>query len=76
MKKDEKNRSALKNLALISQVGISMITPIFLGLYIGQWIDRLVGSNGLFGIIFMLLGVGGAFINLFKITGVFKKKRK
>lgn len=76
LKKDKKKGNALKNLALISQVGISMITPIFIGLYIGQWIDRLIGTNGLFGIVFMILGVGAAFINLFKITGTFKNKRK
>ena len=76
MKKDGKNRNALKNLALISQVGISMVTPILLGVYIGQWIDRWVGTNGLFMIIFMILGVGAGFMNLFKLTGAFKNKRK
>ncbi|OLS01821.1 AtpZ/AtpI family protein [Tissierella creatinophila] len=74
--KNNNNKSALKNLALISQVGISVITPILLGVYIGQWIDKWVGTNGLFMIIFILLGTGGGFLNLFKITGVFKDKRK
>ncbi|MGO1468530.1 MAG: AtpZ/AtpI family protein [Tissierella sp.] len=76
MKKNDKDRSALKNLALISQIGISMITPIFLGIYIGGWIDKWVGTDGVFMIIFMLLGVGGGFMNVFKITGAFKNKRK
>lgn len=75
MKKDNKG-SALKNLALISQIGISMITPILLGLWIGGWIDKWIGTSSVFAIAFMLLGVGGAFMNLFKITGTFKKRRK
>lgn len=76
MKKNSNNRNALENLALISQIGISMITPILLGLFIGGWIDKKVGTSSIFSIIFMLLGVGGAFMNLFKITGAFKNKRK
>lgn len=76
MKKKEDNRSALKNLALISQLGISMVTPILLGVYIGQWIDGRMGTKGIFMLVFILLGVGGGFMNLFKITGAFKNKRK
>lgn len=76
MNKNDRNRSALKNLALISQIGISMITPIILGLWIGGWIDKWLGTNSVFAIVFMLLGVGGAFVNLFKITGAFKDRRK
>lgn len=75
MKKNN-NKSALGNLALISQIGISMITPILLGLWIGIWIDRWIGTSSVFAVVFMLLGVGGAFMNLFKITGTFKDKRK
>ena len=75
MKKNN-DRSALKNLALISQVGISMITPILLGVFIGGWLDKKVGTNGLFMLVFIFLGVGGGFMNLFKITGAFKNKRK
>lgn len=76
MKKNNDNRSALKNLALISQIGISMITPIILGVYIGGWIDRWAGTKGVFMLVFIILGVGGGFMNLFKITGAFKNKRK
>ena len=53
-----------------------MITPILLGLFIGQKIDRWIGTENIFAIIFILLGVGAAFMNLFKISGVWKNKRK
>ncbi len=76
MKKKDDDRSALKNVALISQVGISMVSPILLGVFIGQWIDKKVGTEGIFMLIFIFLGVGGGFMNLFKITGAFKNKRK
>lgn len=76
MSKEEKNRNALKNLTLISQIGISMITPILLGVFIGQLIDRRIGTEGIFVLIFLIVGAGGGFLNLFKLTGFFKDKRK
>lgn len=76
MKKDKGYKEALKGLALISQLGISMVTPILLGLFIGQFLDKKLGTTGVFAIIFMLLGVGGGFVNLFKITGTKKDKEE
>lgn len=76
MKKNKDYKDALKNLALISQIGLSIITPILLGLFMGQFLDKKLGTSGIFAIFFMLLGVGGGFMNLFKITGTKKDKRK
>lgn len=53
-----------------------MITPILLGVYIGQFIDKKVGTEGIFTIIFLLIGVGGGFVNLFKLTAGYKGKEK
>lgn len=75
MKKDD-NYKILKNLALISQIGISMSAPIFLGAFIGQVLDRWLGTKGVFMIVFIILGTGAGFMNLFKITGIMRNKRK
>lgn len=74
--KKNNNKDTLKNLTLISQIGISIITPILLGVFIGQLLDKWVNTKGVFMIIFIILGVGGGFMNLFKITGLWKNKRK
>ena len=76
MKKDSKDRNALNNVALITQIGISMITPILLGVFIGGWIDKWAKTDGVFMLILVIIGAGGGFVNLFKITGAFKDKRK
>lgn len=76
MKKDNNYKDTLKNLTLISQVGISIITPILLGVFIGQLLDKWIGTKSIFVIIFIILGAGGGFLNLFKITGAWKNKRK
>lgn len=67
--KNKNNKNPLRSLVLITQVGLSIITPILLGLYIGMFIDRKVGTNGVFAIIFIILGVGAGFMNLFKLAG-------
>ena len=74
--KNKNNKNALGNLALITQVGLSIITPILLGVYLGMFIDKKLGTEGVFAIIFIILGAGGGFMNLFKITGASKGKRK
>lgn len=76
MKKDDKYKGTLKNLTLISQIGISMITPIFLGVFIGQVLDNWIGTESFFVITLIVLGAGAGFMNLFKITGAWKNKRK
>lgn len=77
MKKDyNSDKSFLKNIALISQIGFSMITPILVGVYLGQFIDKKVGTKGVFTIMFIIIGVGGGFVNLFKLTGGSKGKGK
>jgi F0F1-type ATP synthase assembly protein I len=71
----------IKHLALISQIGLLMAIPIFLCLFIGLWLDEKFGTNGIFLIIFLLLGVFAAFRNLFvtvlsKIDGEKKGKKR
>lgn len=76
MKKNNPDKNFLRNIALISQIGFSMIAPILVGVYLGQFIDKKVGTNGIFTIILIIIGVGGGFVNLFKLTGGSKDKEK
>lgn len=74
MNKNDKN--VLKNLALISQIGISIITPILLGVYAGQFLDKKIGTNGVFSILLIIIGAGAGFLNIFKLAGSKNNKRK
>lgn len=73
MKKDR-----IKALLMISQIGISMIVPIFLAAFIGNWLDAKFGT-GFFFLIFLLLGILAAFRNIYKLTkplcGGFKARK-
>ena len=69
MPKDKKNYyKSLSNLALLSQIGFSMIVPIIGCVWIGNFLMNKfeLGSWVLF--LFIILGVFSAFANLFKIT--------
>lgn len=70
--------SSIENLALISQIGISMVIPIGMGLYIGKWLDDRLGTGPIFLFIFIIMGVVSSFMSLFKLTqtGLGQKKRK
>ena len=61
---------------MLSQLGIVMITPILMCTFIGVFLDELTHKGPLFTIVFILLGTGGAFRNLFYHTTRQAKKIK
>lgn len=63
-----KKRSWVPALALLNQVAISMLIPIFLCVFIGIFLDEKTKSGPLWLIVFIVLGVGAAFRNLFYIV--------
>ena len=70
MKNNRRNhdKNTLLYLGLISQIGFSIITPILLGLIIGQFLDKKLGRNGIFSIIFIILGAITGFYYLIKLS--------
>ncbi|MCK9268569.1 MAG: AtpZ/AtpI family protein [Alkaliphilus sp.] len=66
-KKTDEDRKGLENFALITQVGMSMVIPILLGVYIGKKLDDWLNKSPLFLLIFIVIGVAAAFTNLFKV---------
>ncbi len=64
-----KKNNWVRCLSLISQVGISMLVPILLCIWFGNFLDTKTGKDPLFTIIFIFLGVGAAFRNLFYTVG-------
>ena len=58
-------KTVLKSLALITQLGIMMLTPIALCLFIGLLIDHNAGTNWVF-IPFLVLGMAGGMTSVYK----------
>lgn len=66
----------LANLTLVSQIGISMVLPILGGVWAGHWLDERLGTKILFLIVFVFLGIGASFYNLYNLTSKGINKRK
>lgn len=79
MEENMKNRDykdTIQNLALISQVGLSAITPILLGVGLGRFMDKRLGKNGIFSIILIILGAIAGLYNMIRVTSnQFKNKK-
>lgn len=69
------NKDVSKGIAMISQIGITMITPIALCGFIGYQLDHKFSMNCWF-IIFLILGFLTAFRNVYYITRQFYAKDK
>lgn len=55
---------------MVSQIGISMLVPIFLSIWIGSFLDERFGTEYWF-LIFLALGIAASFRNVYKLTKPF-----
>jgi F0F1-type ATP synthase assembly protein I len=62
------NKNPLALIGLVSQLGLSMVIPILICTFVGVFLDNLTGLSPLFLLIFIVLGVGAAFRNLFQLA--------
>ena len=54
-----------KAITFLSQIAITMAVCVFIGVFLGSYLDRLFGTSPWFLLIFSLLGVGASFKALF-----------
>ncbi|MFO7819551.1 MAG: AtpZ/AtpI family protein [Halanaerobacter sp.] len=59
--------SFLKALALLSQVGITMIVPVFAGVWLGNYLDNLLETNVVFLLLGIIVGVSAGFRNSYRL---------
>ncbi|KXG76256.1 AtpZ/AtpI family protein [Thermotalea metallivorans] len=62
------NMKLLQNLSLLTHIGLTMTIPIVAGVYIGNWIDQRLQSGNGFLVIFTVVGVVAAFLNVYKLV--------
>lgn len=69
----KKKNGALQAFALIGQIGLNMLVPIVLCIFIGRWLDDKAGTD-CFLFIFIILGIITAYKSLFDLTKRWRKK--
>ncbi|MDA3845087.1 MAG: AtpZ/AtpI family protein [Vallitaleaceae bacterium] len=72
----KKSHETLKALGLLNQIAITMMVPIIGCVFFGIFLDKKLGTTPWLLIIFMFIGIGVAFRNLFVITKSFAKTDK
>ncbi len=70
----KENKQVWQMLALITQVGIGMLAPIFLCVWLGQFLDARFSINS--SLIFLLLGILAGCRNTYKLLSGLVKEEK
>ena len=53
------DKAWLENIALVTQLGLTMAGCILFCFAIGYYLDKWLGTKGLFIVVFLLLGIAG-----------------
>lgn len=56
----------MENIAIVSQVGFTMAGSILLCLAVGYFLDKWLGTRGIFTIIFIILGIAGGGVTVYR----------
>ncbi len=62
----KKNRAWIENLSIVTQLGLTMAGCIFFCFFVGRYLDRLLGTKGVFVAIFTILGVIGGGVVVYR----------
>lgn len=73
MKND--NRQVFRALGLITQIGLAILTTVFLSIYIGYQLDNRLGTSYWFPI-WLVIGLIAGFQNIYKLVSKFYMKDK
>jgi len=73
----KKNRAWAENLAIVTQIGLTMAGCIVFCFFIGLYLDKWIGTRGIFVAIFTVLGIIGGAVTVYRqIVKVFQQKDK
>jgi ATP synthase protein I len=61
-------RQLMKSLGFLSSLGISMVAASFIGLFIGIYLDKWLGTSPWMTLIWLGIGIISGFRNIFILT--------
>ena len=62
----KKNRAWAENLSLVMQIGLTMAGCIVFCFFVGLYLDKWIGTRGVFVTIFTVLGVIGGAVTVYR----------
>jgi len=66
--KKKQRREIMRAMALITQIGFMVAACILAGVFLGRWLDGLLGTTPWLLLVFSLLGVGAAFKSMIDLA--------
>lgn len=71
----KKNRVWAENLSIVMQIGLTMAGCIVFCFFVGLYLDKWIGTKGIFVTIFTVLGVIGGGVTVYRqITATLNEK--
>jgi ATP synthase protein I len=61
-------RQLMRSLGFLSSLGISMVASSFIGLFIGYYLDKWLGTSPWMTLIWLVIGIISGFRNIFILT--------
>jgi F0F1-type ATP synthase assembly protein I len=72
-----KHRGWIEHLSILMQIGLTMAGCIVFCFFVGFYLDRWIGTKGLFTVLFIFLGVIGGAVTVYRqIRDVLEPKAK
>jgi F0F1-type ATP synthase assembly protein I len=62
----KKNRAWTENLTIVMQIGLTMAGCIVFCFFVGLYLDKWIGTRGIFVTIFTILGVIGGGVTVYR----------
>lgn len=72
----DKNRHPFQGMALMSAIISQLVGTILIGIFSGRWIDKLLGTQPLFLIIGLLLGLAAGVYAMLRLVQYFFQENK
>ncbi|AZR74004.1 hypothetical protein BBF96_11735 [Anoxybacter fermentans] len=66
----------IQMIALISQLGLTMVVSVGIAFFIGRFLDRLLGYSFFLTPFFMIIGVGAGFWSIYQLISRYFNRRK
>jgi ATP synthase protein I len=71
----KKNRAWVENLSIVMQIGLTMAGCIVFCFFVGLYLDKWLGTKGIFVTIFIISGVIGGGVTVYRqIMGIIESK--
>ena len=70
-----RDRRWLRQVAVLSGVGLTLVISTVLGLWGGHVLDGWLGTSPWLTLVGLLFGIAAGFVNLFRAVGVFDGER-